>query len=167
MQFAISRYEEKNPKLNIKDWRTEDFLERVGLIKNSKLINACLVLLGKKESAYKLKNSSDSVEIVWRLDTLEEKASQYFSSPLILSTSEAWSMIRNPKYKIFPANELIAREVDKYDQKVFLEALHNCIAHQDYYAGRRVVILEKVDKLIFTNAGNFYDGKAEDFRNLW
>jgi ATP-dependent DNA helicase RecG len=163
LKLAISRYKEKNPKLNIKNWSIENFLERVGLIKDSKLINACLVLLGKKESAYKLKNSSESVEILWRLDTLEEKASQYFSPPLILSTSEAWSLIRNPKYKIYPANELIAREVDKYDQKVFLEALHNCIAHQDYFAGKRIRIVEKIDKLIFTNAGNFYDGKAEDY----
>ncbi len=163
LKLAISRYKEKNPKLNIKNWSTKALLERVGLIKDSKLINACLVLLGKKESAYKLKNSSDSVEILWRLDTLEEKASQYFSLPLILSTSEAWSMIRNPKYKIYPANELIAREVDKYDQKVFLEAVHNCIAHQDYFAGKRITIVEKNDKLIFTNAGNFYDGKAEDY----
>ena len=163
LELAIGRYKEKNPKLNIKNWSTKTFLERVGLIKDSKLINACLVLLGKKESAYKLKNSSDSVEILWRLDTLEEKASQYFSPPLILSTSQAWSMIRNPKYKIYPANELIAREVDKYDQKVFLEALHNCIAHQDYFAGKRITIVEKIDKLIFTNAGNFYDGKAEDY----
>jgi len=163
LQLAMGRYKEKNPKLNIKNWNIKTFLERVGLIKDSKLINACLVLLGKKESAYKLKNSSDSVEILWRLDTLEEKASQYFSPPLILSTSEAWSLIRNPKYKIYPANELIAREVDKYDQKVFLEALHNCIAHQNYFAGKRITIVEKIDKLIFTNAGNFYDGKAEDY----
>ena len=163
LQLAMGRYKEKNPKLNIKNWNIKTFLERVGLIKDSKLINACLVLLGKKESAYKLKNSSDSVEILWRLDTLEEKASQYFSPPLILSTSEAWNMIRNPKYKIYPANELIAREVDKYDQKVFLEALHNCIAHQNYFAGKRITIVEKIDKLIFTNAGNFYDGKAEDY----
>ncbi len=163
LQLAMGRYKEKNPKLNIKNWNIKTFLERVGLIKDSKLINACLVLLGKKESAYKLKNSSDSVEILWRLDTLEEKASQYFSPPLILSTSQAWNMIRNPKYKIYPANELIAREVDKYDQKVFLEALHNCIAHQNYFAGKRITIVEKIDKLIFTNAGNFYDGKAEDY----
>ncbi len=61
------------------------------------------------------------------------------------------------------ANELIAREVDKYDQKVFLEALHNCIAHQDYFAGKRIAIVEKIDKLIFINAGIFYDGRAEDY----
>jgi len=163
LKLAKNHYQEKYPSLEVKNWSDKKFLEKLGLIRYSKLTNACLVLLGKKESNYKLKNSSDAVEIVWRLDTSEEKANQSFYLPLILATSQAWSLIRNPKYKIYPENELIAREVDKYDQKVFLEALHNCIAHQDYYAGKRITILEKIDKLIFSNAGNFYDGKAEDY----
>jgi len=163
LKLAKNRYQEKYPSLEVASWSNKKFLEKLGLIRDSKLTNACLVLLGKKESNYKLKNSRESVEIVWRLDTSEEKANQSFYLPLILSTSQAWSFIRNPKYKIYPENELIAREVDKYDQKVFLEALHNCIAHQDYYAGKRITILEKIDKLIFTNAGNFYDGSAEDY----
>jgi ATP-dependent DNA helicase RecG len=166
LKLAKNHYQEKYPSLEVKNWSNKKFLEKLGLIRDSKLTNACLVLLGKKESNYKLKNSRESVEIVWRLDTSEEKANQSFYLPLILSTSQAWSFIRNPKYKIITENtenELIAREVDKYDQKVFLEALHNCIAHQDYYAGKRITILEKIDKLIFTNAGNFYDGNAEDY----
>jgi ATP-dependent DNA helicase RecG len=166
LKLAKNHYQEKYPSLEVKDWSNKKFLEKLGLIRDSKLTNACLVLLGKKESNKKLKNSILSVEIVWRLDTSEEKADQSFYLPLILATSQAWSFIRNPKYKIITENtknELIAREVDKYDQKVFLEALHNCIAHQDYYAGERITILEKIDKLIFTNAGNFFDGKAEDY----
>jgi ATP-dependent DNA helicase RecG len=163
LKLAKNRYQEKYSSFDVRSWSDKKFLEKLGFIKNSKLTNACLVLLGKKENNYKLKNSRESVEIVWRLDTAEEKANQSFYLPLILATSQAWSFIRNPKYKIYPENELIAREVDKYDQKVFLEALHNCIAHQDYYAGERIVILEKIDKLIFINAGNFFDGNAEDY----
>jgi ATP-dependent DNA helicase RecG len=166
LKLAKNHYQEKYPSLEVKDWSNKKFLEKLGLIRDSKLTNACLVLLGKKESNYKLKNSRESVEIVWRLDTSEENANQSFYLPLILSTSQAWSFIRNPKVKIITENtenKLIAREVDKYDQKVFLEALHNCIAHQDYYAGERITIIEKIDKLIFTNAGNFFDGNAEDY----
>ncbi len=40
--------------------------------------------------------------------------------------------IRNISYKLFPQNQLLATEVSKYDSRVILEALHNCIAHQDY-----------------------------------
>lgn len=68
-------------------------------------------------------------------------------------------------------------EVNKYETRVILEALHNCIAHQDYHLKSRILVTEKIDKLIFTNAGDFFEGKAEDYvtgektpqryRNYW
>jgi ATP-dependent DNA helicase RecG len=85
--------------------------------------------------------------------------------------------IRNSKYKFFPDNELLATTVDKYDTRSILEALHNCIAHQNYGLNSRILVTEQIDKLIFTNAGNFFEGKPEDYtfgsktpakyRNLW
>lgn len=46
---------------------------------------------------------------------------------------------------------------------MILEALNNCIAHQDYGQNARIVLVEKVNKLIFRNAGGFFEGKAEDY----
>jgi len=37
-----------------------------------------------------------------------------------------------------------------------LEALHNCIAHQDYRLNSRIIVTEKAEMLIFENAGNFF-----------
>jgi len=51
------------------------------------------------------------------------------------------------------------------DGELILEALHNCIAHQDYTLCSRIVVTEKVDRLIFENAGNFFDGKPEEHRS--
>ena len=42
------------------------------------------------------------------------------------------------------------------------EALHNCIAHQDYELKSKVIVVEKPDELFFTNAGNFIPGSVED-----
>jgi ATP-dependent DNA helicase RecG len=44
-----------------------------------------------------------------------------------------------------------------------LEALHNCIAHQDYRACERVLVLERATELEFSNAGSFYDGQPLDY----
>nr|WP_242518651.1 ATP-binding protein [Halochromatium roseum] len=44
-----------------------------------------------------------------------------------------------------------------------LEALHNCIAHQDYSRNARVVVIEQPDRLLFENDGNFYDGEPDDY----
>jgi ATP-dependent DNA helicase RecG len=53
--------------------------------------------------------------------------------------------------------------VQKYDSEVILEALNNCIAHQDYSQNARIVLVEKVNKLIFRNIGGFFEGNAEDY----
>ena len=65
--------------------------------------------------------------------------------------------------RILPENSLLAVEMAKYDRKVVLEALHNCIAHQDYSRNGRIVVTEEPDKLIFENEGEFYQGKPEDY----
>ena len=53
-----------------------------------------------------------------------------------------------------PHDQLVPVEVAKYDRKIVLEALHNCIAHQDYTRNGRVVVIEKPDRLIFASEGS-------------
>jgi len=48
-------------------------------------------------------------------------------------------------------------------RKVVLEALNNCIAHQDYSRQARIIVVEKTDRLIFENAGSFFEGSLEDY----
>jgi len=57
----------------------------------------------------------------------------------------------------------LSQEVAKYDQKIVLEALHNCIAHQDYSRNGRILLIEFPEKLQLKNEGSFYEGKPEDY----
>ena len=41
--------------------------------------------------------------------------------------------------------------------------MHNCIAHQNYSLNSRILVTEQVDKLVFTNAGNFFEGNPDDY----
>lgn len=41
--------------------------------------------------------------------------------------------------------------------------MNNCIAHQDYSLNSRIIVTEKIDKLIFSNAGSFFEGNPEDY----
>ena len=54
-------------------------------------------------------------------------------------------------------------DVPKYDQRIVLEALHNCIAHQDYTRQERILVIERQGELVFQNAGGFYDGTPLDY----
>jgi ATP-dependent DNA helicase RecG len=145
----------------IDQWTTETFLTKTEVLRKNKITNAALILLGKRESRNLLKDAN-AAEITWSLET-EEKSYEHFYPPFLTATSKIWQRIRNTKYKLFPAKELLAIEVNKYDEEVVLEAIHNCIAHQDYHENSRIIVSEKVDCLIFTNAGSFFEGKAEDY----
>lgn len=71
--------------------------------------------------------------------------------------------IWNYRFKLFPDNKLFPIEINKYESRVALEALHNCIAHQDYRLNSRIVVTEKQEMLAFENAGNFFEGQPEDY----
>jgi len=158
----------------IDTWDNSQFLDKAKITINGQITHTAILLLGKEESTHYLLPSV--AEITWKLDT-EEKSYEHFATPFLLTTTKLMQRIRNIKYKFFPDNELLATTVDKYETRSILEALHNCIAHQDYGLNSRILVTEQIDKLIFTNAGSFYEGKPEDYtfgsktpakyRNLW
>lgn len=141
-------------------WDTTTFLDKAKVTIDGQITRAALLLLGKEESAHHLDYNA---QIVWRLRTEKENAGEIFTTPYLLSTSFLMNKIRNYRMKIFPNNSLIPAEVWKYDTKSILEALHNCIAHQDYRRNERIVVTEEQECLVFENAGSFYEGSFEDY----
>lgn len=54
--------------------------------------------------------------------------------------------------------DLLENETQQYDPWLLRELLNNCIAHQDYTAGRRIYVDEFEDRIQLSNAGNFLPG---------
>ena len=164
IQKAREIYKEKNKNKSfykeIDNWSNEVFLDKLKVTINGKVTNTALILLGKSEASHLL--SPKVAQITWKLDT-EEKAYEHFSMPLFLAVNDVLAKIRNVNYKFFPTNQLISIEVPKYDNESILEALNNCIAHQDYSLNSRIIVTEKINKLIFENASGFFEGNAEDY----
>ncbi|MBY0429677.1 MAG: ATP-binding protein, partial [Rhodospirillales bacterium] len=144
----------------IDGWECGTFLDRAKLAANGRLTRAALLLLGKPSAAHFL--SPHPAQITWKLEA-EERTYEHFGPPFLLTTTQVLHRIRNIKHKLFPANQLLSTEVMKYDTRVILEALHNCIAHQDYTRQERILVTETVDRLTFENAGIFFEGVAEDY----
>lgn len=117
------------------------------------------MLVGKREACHYLPTLA---QITWKLAG-EEQAYEHFGPPFLLTTTQVLHRIRNLDYKLFPQNQLLATEVSKYDTRVILEALHNCIAHQDYQLRSRIIVTERVDRLVFENAGGFFEGQPENY----
>lgn len=100
--------------------------------------------------------------MTWKLEG-QETAYEHFVPPFLLTTSVLYQKIRNVQLRIVPAEGLVPVEVAKYDQKVILEALHNCIAHQDYLRNGRIIVTEQIDKLSLENEGSFFEGQPDDY----
>jgi len=145
---------------DIANWSDIQLLDKMKITVNGKITNAAILLLGKPESAHLL--SPHVAQITWKLDT-EEKGYEHFGMPLFLEVNSVLSKIRNVVYKFFPDNQLVSVEVMKYDSEVILEALNNCIAHQDYRRNERIVVVEKINKVEFINGGSFFEGNAIDY----
>ena len=144
----------------IKAWSPEVFLEKVGLIRKGQITRACLFLLGKPESNFLV--SPHMAQITWKLET-EERAYEHYGFPFILNATEVYNHIRNYQMKMMPDASLVAISVPKYDKRVFMEALHNCIAHQDYSKNSRIIVTEFKDRITFENAGSFFYGKPQEY----
>jgi ATP-dependent DNA helicase RecG len=171
-KFA-DRYQTERWASDVEKWTDAQFFGKARITRDGGVTRAALLLLGRPECISLL--SPNPAEITWKLT--DERAIEHFGPPFLLTTSEVLKRIRNPNIKLFPANQLIPTEMPRYDTKVVLEALHNCIAHQDYARSGRVVVEETVGQLKMTNLGGFVDGAPEDYfggsrvpntyRNLW
>lgn len=158
---ARKGFKEHYPKLKkeVDNWSDGVFLNKAKLTIDGKITKTAILLLGKPESVHYLDHIG---EIVWRL-VGKDNVGQVFSIPFLLTTTEVMHKIRNYSFKIFPNNRLIPSEGMKYDNESILEALHNCIAHQDYTQNARIIVLERENELEFRNSGRFFDGTYEDY----
>ena len=157
--FAL-KHQNRIDAEEVRGWPVATLLDRAKVTQRGQVTRTALLLLGRAESAYLL--SPHPAQITWKL-VGQETAYEHFGPPFLLSTSQLYQRIRNIQLRLLPDDELLPHEVSKYDQKVVLEALHNCIAHQDYRQNQRIIVTERPDRLVFENAGHFYEGAPEDY----
>lgn len=141
-------------------WSNMVFLDKANLTQDGKITRATMLLVGKKEKAYKLNHIA---QLVWKCFQDGETFGDIFTIPFIKTTSELLGRIRNYRFKIYPHTSLIPAEVWKYDTRSILEGLHNCIAHQEYVQNERIVVTEEKEKLTFENVGGFFEGDYEEY----
>jgi len=163
--FARKNFKEKNPKLaqELNEWNNEVFLNKAKLTIKGKITNTAILLLGKAEASALI--SPAVAQVTWILKGKDEieKDYEHFSCPFLLSVEALYSKIRNLKYRYIKDGSLFPEEVDMYAPYVIREALHNCIAHQDYSLHGRIQVVENEEGyLLFTNKGQFLPGSIEN-----
>ena len=142
-------------------WTDARFLTELGLARDGALTRAALLMFGTPASASSL---GDVVpRITWKLMDASGVEVDYthFRLPLIEAIDGVASKIRLHTVRILPPGQLAPLEVPSYDGWVIREALLNCVAHQDYAQGGRVVVTEWPGELWFSNEGTFIPGSIE------
>lgn len=142
-------------------WSIEEFLTRCNMMRNGKLTYAAIVLLGREECEYLL--HPYIARITWTLTDENDRRIDYshFTIPFILTVDKVLGKVRNLTMREMPGGTLFPDTMQKYDDYTMREALHNCIAHQDYRLRQRINLIEFPDYLIFSNGGTFIPGTIE------
>lgn len=161
---ARIEYKKKNPRLSeeVDSWDDETFLNKARITIDGRITNAAIILLGKPEASHHL--SPALAQISWILQEDKDtppKDYEHFTPPFLLNVDRIFEKVRNLKYRYLPDGTLFPIEITQYDPWVIREALHNCIAHQDYSLRGRVNVIEMPDSLIFSNMGSFIPGDIE------
>lgn len=159
------------------DWDVPILLNKARVTKQGRITRSALLLLGRDEAAHFL--SPVDAKISWILRGSQNQAisSQHFPMPLLLSSEAVFKNIRNVTVEHMPDGTLFPTPVPQYDAWVIREALHNCIAHQDYRLGGKINVVEHPDKLVLSNLGVFippsiewmleHQSPPEHYRNQW
>lgn len=164
VQKARNEYAKKNPRLasELSKWDDITFLNKAMLTIHGRITRAAIILLGRPESEAFLYPSIATITWILKGGDGREQDYEHFGPPWILNVDAVYGKIRNLRYRHMPDGTLFPIEVNQYDEWVFREALHNCIAHQDYKQRSKIVVVEFPERILFSNAGVFIPQSIED-----
>ena len=158
-------------------WDVATLLNKARITKQGRVTRSALLLLGRDEAAHFLSPADMKISWIIRDEHNRAVGSQHFGMPLLLSPEALFRQIRNVPVEYMPDGTLFPTPVSPYDPWVIREALHNCIAHQDYRLGGKINVVEHPDRLVFSNLGAFipssvewmldHQSPPEHYRNQW
>ena len=143
------------PAGEIDEWTTEEFLTHCDIMRDGKLTRAAILLLGKPVALQKIHPTNAQITWVWKDKDGEVVDYEHYTIPYILTVNKIFSRIRNKTMRELPGGTLFPDTMKQYEDYSIREALHNCIAHQDYTLEGRITLVETDEFLYYSNRGSF------------
>lgn len=143
------------PAGEIDEWTTEEFLTHSEMMRNGRLTRAAILLLGKPLALQKIHPTNAQITWVWKDKDGEVVDYEHYTVPYILTVDKIFSKIRNKTMRELPGGTLFPDTMKQYEDYSIREALHNCIAHQDYTLKGRITVVENDGYLYYSNRGSF------------
>ena len=142
-------------------WNDATFLNKAKVTIRGQVTHAALILLGRDESSPLISPAVARLSWILKDAGNREQDYEHLGPPAILWADKLSGRVRNLTVRALPNGTMFPVEILQYDAWVLREALHNCIAHQDYGMNARINVVEFPDRLIFTNQGSFLPGTVE------
>ncbi len=157
----FKKVHDRIPEAEVNAWSVEEFLSMSGIMIDGKITRAAILLLGKPVSEYKL--APAVAQITWtRRDKNQDVIDyEHFTVPFILTVDEVLAKIDNLTMREMPGGTLFPDTMKQYDDYTIREALHNCIAHQDYTLQQRINFVENPGYVYYANGGSFIPGTLQ------
>lgn len=160
MQAAYARKQENPQFLTLKK---EQVLSDLDLVKEGKVTNAAVILLGK-ESVIKKHIPQSCIQLEFRNDNSQITFDQRhtFSGPFFLEADRLWETInlRNGEIPIQEGPYIF--DIPYFNQEVIREAINNAVAHRDYRLTSESVIKQYPSKLDIISLGRLPIGVTID-----
>lgn len=160
-QFAEKNKTKPDRLAVLAEWDDATFLNKAKLTVRGSITHAALLLLGREESTSLLAPAVARISWILKTERNEELDYEHFGPPMLLNVNKLLARIRNLTVRELPDGTLFPVELTQYDPWVIREALHNCIAHQDYGLRGRIQVVETPQALLLTNVGGFLPGRVE------
>ncbi|MBI3157751.1 MAG: putative DNA binding domain-containing protein [Burkholderiales bacterium] len=142
-------------------WEDATFLNKAKVTIRGRVTNAALLLLGRPEASTLLAPAVARISWLLKGPGGEDLDYEHFGPPFLLNVDKLLARVRNLTVRALADGTLFPTEITQYDPWVIREALHNCIAHQDYGLRGRIQVVETPDALLLTNVGSFLPGRVE------
>lgn len=160
IEIIKQKWIEKSGNKDLEKLRHQEILKKLLLVKNNKITNACLLLVGKQEILAKLIPASE-IFLEWRLDgdKIEYDIREIVREPYIIAQDKIWNFINSRNTRVPFKKGFFEFDIWAYDEQSIREAILNAFAHREY-VDRTEPIYVRVspDKVVVKSPGGFLPG---------
>ena len=152
-------YENKSSNTTKAALSDAQFLSDLGLLKNNKINNTTLLMIGSEESLRELLPDAEII-FEYRVNPHDTHYSDRVNlrKALVFSLDDLWNKINSRNFIHQLSERLIRRDVQAFNKDVIREAINNAIVHRDYQAHKSVFVRQDNTKIVFENPGGFMSG---------
>ncbi|WP_282042255.1 ATP-binding protein [Winogradskyella flava] len=156
IEVLKEKYSKKQNNPRFKSLSTKQILSDLGLLKENKLTNAALILLGKEDVIQRLlPQASVNLEFRNTDNQISFDNRIQFNQPFFILIDDLWKTINFRNGNIPIREGAYIFDIPYFNEEVIRESINNAIAHRDYRRTSEVVIKQYPQRLEILNAGGF------------